>query len=239
MRFYSLTQSRAFSRTIFYIPIVAIFLVIVIKILYGNDDELFEIAREDSPVEYATAIVFFISFIFSLAIAKFFKKRKILGLFFILAGLFLFIALEEISWGQRIFNIETPDLFSKNYQGEINIHNLGFLTYYFVVGYIAMHLLGSFTWFVLPEIRNIFFKKAGNNYKTFMRYLVPSKYLFSYFFPLIPYLIIDRFTENYFLEVVVGWNFLDWYDYELLELLLGIGILLFVVNSYVKVRADL
>ncbi len=44
----------------------------------------------------------------------------------ILAGfMFLFGAGEEISWGQRIFNIETPEFFKKhNAQKEMNLHNL-------------------------------------------------------------------------------------------------------------------
>ena len=39
--------------------------------------------------------------------------------------LFLLVALEEISWGQRIFGVETPDFFvSHNLQDETNFHNL-------------------------------------------------------------------------------------------------------------------
>ena len=37
----------------------------------------------------------------------------------------LFIALEEISWGQRIFDIKSSDwLIANNYQQEITIHNI-------------------------------------------------------------------------------------------------------------------
>ena len=40
----------------------------------------------------------------------------------------LFIAMEEISWGQRVFSWETPAVWEEvNYQGETNIHNLGSL----------------------------------------------------------------------------------------------------------------
>jgi hypothetical protein len=45
--------------------------------------------------------------------------------FLVLALVFFFGFGEEISWGQRIFNIETPDQWAEiNRQGEINIHNL-------------------------------------------------------------------------------------------------------------------
>jgi hypothetical protein len=45
--------------------------------------------------------------------------------YIVLAMILAFGAGEEISWGQRIFNIETPELLQKdNVQDEINIHNL-------------------------------------------------------------------------------------------------------------------
>ena len=41
--------------------------------------------------------------------------------------IFLFGAGEEISWGQRIFQIKSPSFFlQNNSQGEINLHNLYF-----------------------------------------------------------------------------------------------------------------
>jgi hypothetical protein len=45
--------------------------------------------------------------------------------YLVLALLFMFGAGEEISWGQRIFAIETPEMLQNgNVQDEINIHNL-------------------------------------------------------------------------------------------------------------------
>lgn len=46
-------------------------------------------------------------------------------IFLLLSIIFLFGFLEEISWGQRYLNIETPEMLKKiNLQQEINIHNL-------------------------------------------------------------------------------------------------------------------
>lgn len=51
------------------------------------------------------------------------SNRNITALIFSLL-LFLLFA-EEISWGQRILNIKTPDIIAEvNYQREINLHNL-------------------------------------------------------------------------------------------------------------------
>ena len=40
-----------------------------------------------------------------------------------LALVFFVIAMEEISWGQQIFDLKTPDAFSGNEQRELNFHN--------------------------------------------------------------------------------------------------------------------
>jgi len=124
--FFSFLQSRIFKVTIFFIPIAVFFLLFAVEFLFGIDDDFYrQVTKEDGIIENETALAYFISFIFSLAIATFFKERKIfLVLFLILAFGFLFIALEEISWGQRIFNFKTPEWFPENLQGEANIHNL-------------------------------------------------------------------------------------------------------------------
>jgi len=95
-----------------------------------DESQAFELTREDSLYEVVsagifllTAIVFFATFIKN-------KKRSLLAnkgnLIFLLLGLlFLFGFCEEISWGQRLFNITTPEVLqTANRQGEINIHNL-------------------------------------------------------------------------------------------------------------------
>jgi len=211
------------------------------RILFGVDDNFDEIIfHEDGPIENATVIAYFLSFIFSLAIAKFFKERSIfLALFLILALGFLIIALEEISWGQRIFNFETPDWIPENLQGEINIHNRGVLENIDLVGFLILSIFGSITWFVLPKMHNIIFKKVGNNYKTFLRYAVPSKYLMSYFFPTLPFTLLIILDAQFVFYKLNSWNLLGWWDFEALELLLSIGILLFVLHSYVKIQSNL
>lgn len=46
--------------------------------------------------------------------------------FFFVLGILLFLfAMEEVSWGQRIFNLQTPESLKEvNYQNEINVHNI-------------------------------------------------------------------------------------------------------------------
>lgn len=84
--------------------------------------------REDGFAEYGTAFLLFASSV--LLFTRFFKlfsQKKALWKIGIvtMAVVFLFGAGEEISWGQRIFNIESSEYFlENNAQGETNLHNM-------------------------------------------------------------------------------------------------------------------
>lgn len=89
--------------------------------------------REDGYFEYAGAVSLFIaSIVLFYTFWKALKTRADTGMHWIkltvylgMALLFFFGAGEEISWGQRIFNIETPEvLMEVNAQEEISVHNL-------------------------------------------------------------------------------------------------------------------
>lgn len=75
---------------------------------------------------FLAGIVFFYSFVTYPKTINYFmfsSTRNLTALSFSLLMFFLFA--EEISWGQRLFNIQTPDLLSEiNFQKEINLHNL-------------------------------------------------------------------------------------------------------------------
>lgn len=106
-------------------------LVFIICLYFGfTDAEYFNsvVTKEDGLVEYATAL--FLFFIALLCLYRLFTlssgrsltwKVGVLGF----ALLFIFGAGEEISWGQRIFNIESSEYFlENNAQQETNLHNL-------------------------------------------------------------------------------------------------------------------
>ena len=110
-----------------------IFLILIfgLGIYYANTnlqyfDEVY--TKEDGFAEYGTAFLLFCSSM--LLFSRFFKLFKLkkgfwkLGIFF-MAIIFLFGAGEEISWGQRIFNVESSEYFlENNAQGETNLHNM-------------------------------------------------------------------------------------------------------------------
>jgi CDP-diglyceride synthetase len=84
--------------------------------------------REDGPVEWLQFLMIAISAILSILIAfkLFISKNYLIACIFIIIGSsFIFLAGEEISWGQRLFNVATPDsLENINRQKEISVHNI-------------------------------------------------------------------------------------------------------------------
>ncbi|MGI6340134.1 MAG: hypothetical protein ACOXZV_12270 [Bacteroidales bacterium] len=95
---------------------------------FVGSEEFVRFVREDGPVEYLTAFfLFFCSLVCLYRVAKYWKsgKKPLVITWILLAILFFFAAGEEISWGQRIFNIESSDFFKQhNKQEETNLHNL-------------------------------------------------------------------------------------------------------------------
>ena len=128
------------------IPSLEIVLYIILTIIsvYGiylgqfDYDRFLIYVVEDGFVEYLTAIFLFLASI--VAFYRVFEYRKLKKPLWVLtaavlAFLFFFATGEELSWGQRIFNVESSDFFLKhNKQGETNLHNL-------VVGNVNLNIL--------------------------------------------------------------------------------------------------
>ena len=234
---YIFLESRVLKGVIFLIPLVLISIVFLIKIFSGIDDTFYKnITVEDGVIENATVFVYFFSFIFSLIIAKKFKSIKILFVIFLFLGIsFFFIALEEISWGQRLFGFETPEWFPENIQHETSIHNLEVFQSHRNTAYVVVAFLGAFSWLIFPQAKR-FVKNLGKNYDIFLEYAIPSKFLFSYFFSVLIFKLAMRFMPREFVDGPVAMNFFITYDSEFFELILALGIMLFIFHTYVKLR---
>jgi hypothetical protein len=106
------------------------------------------IASESGIVERGTALLFLVSSVMAFVVANRVRKnlrdaREMRRLVWLtLLGLFFFLCFgEELSWGQRILEIETLDAMKGiNVQDENNLHNM--------MGYLADHLfiLGVFVY---------------------------------------------------------------------------------------------
>lgn len=103
-------------------------LLLTFVVIYKLDPNCYiSLTKEDQVVEWATFGCLLAAGVFGLVLAvRLSKTQKGLVLFFGVFGVFcLLSALEEISWGQRIFRIKSPEFFLENSsQREINIHNV-------------------------------------------------------------------------------------------------------------------
>jgi len=109
----------------FYVIIPFVIMILAYSIYFIDKGIFAKLNIEDGLFEYLTAILLlFTSVIF---FKVFMRTRKIINLLFCFAFFFGFG--EEISWGQRILNFNTPDyVLSQNRQEEFNLHNFEFTT---------------------------------------------------------------------------------------------------------------
>ncbi len=221
--------SKIIKIIIFIFPIIAFIFFIITKIYFT--DFYNYVNYEDNVTEYLQSIFLLICSILSLLISlKYFKNKKIfLSIIFIVFFIFFaFWFFEEISWGQRIFNINTTEfMLENNLQSEITIHNLRFFrgTYNYVhLAYLMMSSWGLF----LPFI---FFKKKKNQTidlfypEWYLSLYFLSSFIFYFYWEfLLEPLGIERniifFKENYFFTST---------DQEPSELFLIIGIMFFLI----------
>jgi hypothetical protein len=87
----------------------------------------YQSVQEDQALEWASFWSFFIAGgVFAIAAARQRRTSGALPWFLVGVALFcVFVAMEEISWGQRVFGQRPPDYFlAENYQQELNLHNI-------------------------------------------------------------------------------------------------------------------
>lgn len=107
-----------------YVSITLFFVIVFLKF-----EELFHwLTEEDMLVEWSTFVLFFLAFVISTRkIWLEYNKKSYFDWFMILIAIgCLFVAGEEISWGQRFFGFDTPEMIkSVNFQNEMTLHNIG------------------------------------------------------------------------------------------------------------------
>ncbi len=216
---------------IFFIPIILIIFIIITKITLGPANVPYLILiSEDGPVEYATFIIYFVTIIFSLLSAKIFFKRgkKRYGfLYFAMALVFIFIAMEEISWGQRIINLDLSEFFAESNQEEMNIHDLPVVAIFEDPMIIIAGLIGGLLWVIFQKSKN-------TNFYSFKRFFVPGWYLMSYFLPVSIFYLILNLTPADQISIGLYWNFLIQPDQEIFEFLLSLGFMGFILINFIR-----
>ncbi len=174
---------------------VGLILIIVSNILILTQDssKALTMVKEDGLIEYLEAILYLLSAIilFYLFVKSksnkriYFLKTKY-NYFYLFFGIFLFLCFgEEISWGQRILNIRSPDFFLEhNAQEETNIHNLFIWETYDENGnpmkglrhFISYYALYSYVWFLfffLVPLVSYLSKKMRNIFNSIKLPVIP------------------------------------------------------------------
>lgn len=171
-----------FKTSLFLLTIIwPIFFVSLIIWLRFQDPTLLEnLAKEDGLFENLQAACYFLcalqagwaAWCFNLQ-----KKKQPLFFSLVLSAGFILLTLEEISWGQRLFEWETNNFFSQNnYQQEYSLHNLNTFSIFLNHSFLVVGILGSFfSW--APESWR---QKLPSNWQ-FIKTLWPKPQHFLYF----------------------------------------------------------
>ena len=161
---------------------------------------------EDGVLESATVVLSLLA-----CLLVFISGTRGCKFAFLLSAAWLIFAMEEISWGQRLFDFSSPQVFIQyNFQQEINLHN--FLNPYFEFIYVIFNflLLSFFTWFSELKV----FSKFYNLPSVSMIVRVSDKYSVW----IIPLALIP-------MDLAKGNEFIE-QEYGLLGLLLSVLLLL-------------
>lgn len=91
-----------------------------------NPDAYYQHVQEDQPLEWATFWAFMAAAVLFMRAAVLQRQKRQLPWFFAgLATFCILVAMEEISWGQRVFGYTPPLYFlENNHQQEFNLHNV-------------------------------------------------------------------------------------------------------------------
>lgn len=226
----------SFKLFIFLLPIFLFIFLVLIKI---NSQETYVfLIREDSLLEYSQTIFYLLASIISLIMVfQFHYSQNYIHafLYVILTIGLLFIAIEEISWGQRIFDFDNPDYFThNNVQNEVSLHNLSAIQPYLKIIYILIGLYGTLAWL----IKLVLAKKLSKH--NLLNFVIPAWYISLYFFMLFFIYTLLHYIRPVAVEYGLdGFRiglFLKWRDEEFAELFLSMGFLIFVIDNYIRLN---
>jgi hypothetical protein len=179
--------------------------------------------QEDGFAENVQVIAFAAAALFSAVTAVRLRRQgKILvgSLFLILAVGLFWVAGEEISWGQRVFGIQTPtSLEGINRQGELNIHNI-----YTVEVMLRWAQFAGGVWATIMPLLVRWRPHLFVRYRGYVDYLIPHVILVLYFAPTMlwrGYRNLAPPPPDRYAFVVSEWS-------EVIELNLALGLALFM-----------
>lgn len=188
------------------------------------------VTGEDGLVEWATVVCYLLAAAVAIALAARWRRegRRVAAVAYVVLCIgFVFIAGEEVSWGQRLLGFDGPAaLVERNLQDEANLHNLlGRYALHAAYIVIALWGVGLGRWLV----RRISWLRPGYAF-------APSSELRWWFVPVLAYYVYVDYVVpplnamSSRLTIGEGPPRLQ----EPVELILGAGFLLFVVEVWMR-----
>jgi hypothetical protein len=218
------------SWVIFLLPLVLLVAMVLLKIEAPLHYK--SLVREDGLVENFQFVLFFGAGIVAILAGRRLGAAGLklhCGLYWLLGIGLLVVAMDEISWGQRLFGFATPErVAAVNFQSELTIHNLKPLMIYLHVAYLCVGSYGSFGWLVN--------KIWPPGQQSLRRFVIADWYLASYFaILLLVYGLIELaqwVQPSLFGQRLVIGEFIVFRDQEPAELMLALAMAIFVLINY-------
>jgi len=175
-------------------------LLLAIKVLAGETSSYRRSLEEGGIVEWSTFLLLLISAYILFSCAKNVRQVRLRIIYYALSAFSFVIGMEEMSWGQMIFNWKTPSQLALiNDQGETNLHNIGLISDHSDLVYgliLALIILVTLTTDRLTK------RIKDKNFYASLLNLAPSKMLLIYFVPaslfsLCLYFNIHEYTHGF------------------------------------------
>jgi hypothetical protein len=217
---------------IFLAPVGGMVCFYAFKQAAGQENSLYLLAvKEDSLVEYLSAILLFAAVPVSLVVSRraWASGLKLAAAFHLgLAVFMLFMGLEEISYGQRIFGYDTPpEIAADNTQREFNFHNLSSLKWLAedtIPGMIVDWGLLGWVGILLARLS----LAQRRSWVTTAEFVLPPWYLITYF---VPFALWANHSE-------MGlWDSAIWQDQEITEMVLALAFLAFSIDCLFRAKS--
>ena len=222
---------KTFKILIAIFPILFLLIMLYLRTYHSTFYDI--IGKEDNVIEWMQFIFFLSSAILAIFIAvNMGKLSKLMRVIFIIISLgLMFVAFEEISWGERVFNIDAPEIFEEdsdipileyNVQSEMNLHN--FRPIHNLVGkaYVLIATYSIFAYFI--SLLFFKYKDISKEDKFYLSFFTPPPYLILYFFPLFINLL-DRKALGIRAQ-----------DYEMTEFLFSLAVLIFLLICTYRIK---
>ena len=187
------------------------------------------LTSEDGPLEILQFVLDVVALIGAVAVSRRLHRSGHAGwaaLWAVLALTLVFIAGEEISWGQRIFDVDTPERLSRlNHQEETNLHNIGPIQDAVNTGFMLVGAYGSIGALALR-------RWSRTRSAPWLDLFVPPTFLFSLFVIVFGYklLRVTVLPSPRFLVVKSG---------EYVELCMSVALAAFTVLTWRRLGAGI